>query len=434
MSTSQRSGCRALHCAAWRGGATTLFASAILGAMPGRALAQGAPSPSTPQVLTREQAIDLALSRGPQSVLAGTMARAADAELARAGTVANPTLNTSYSKAVPQYHAIVDLPLDFLTARQTRLATARASGAAARDQLALDQAAIRLEIDTLYTRAIAVAAHATLSERDAIDADSLLAMARTRRDAGDASELDVELARVNAGQADNAAAADSLAHTAAVLDLQTVLGLPTQSVTIALTDSIGSGALDSTAPAGGVELDSTATPLSVAVAEQELRAADRSIALERRSIWNGLSLTAGVENHDPTGVERGLLPTVGVSIPLPLLNQGGGDVAVAEATRDRARAVLELARRENAAAVSQTARAVRGATARAARDRALVASAEHVARMALRAYAEGAYSLAAVLEAQHNARSALAQLIDDTVTAENATAELRYYTTTVVSP
>jgi cobalt-zinc-cadmium efflux system outer membrane protein len=407
---------------------------AVAAGIPRNGRAQDTVAAPTTQPLTRGAAVDLALSQGSQAALAAATARASDASLARAGAFANPTLNTSYSKAVPQYHAIVNLPLDFLTARSLRVASARSARSAAHEQLALDRALVALLVDTLYTRATTAAAHATLSKRDAIDADSLLVMARIRQEAGDASELDVELARVNAGQADNAAAADSLAYTAALLDLQSVLGFPTQAVTLVLADSVGTGPVDSLASARGGGRVSSGTALSVAVAEQELDAADRSIALERRSIWNGLSLTAGVENHDPTGAERGLLPTVGVSIPLPLLNQGHGDIAVAEATRDHARAALELARRESAAAVSQTQRALQGAAARVARDRTLVTSAEHVARMALRAYAEGAYALAAVLEAQHNARAALAQLIDDTATAANAAAVLRFYATTITVP
>ena len=420
-------------------GATGLALATLAASVPGRARAQDTSSFPAAQSLTRGEAVRLALSHGSQAALAAATARISQAELARARALSNPTLLTSYSKAVPQYHAIVDLPLDFLTARSLRVASAQSASAAAHDQLALDRALVAWVVDTLYTRAVTAAAHATLSHRDAVDADSLLVMARIRQDAGDASELDVELARVNAGQADNAAAADSLTHTGVLLNLQGALGLPTQSATVTLTDSIGSGALDSPAPAVGAPGDSTAppstvTPLSVAVAENELQAADRSIALERRSIWNGLSLTAGVENHDPTGVERGLLPTVGVSIPLPLLNQGQGDVAVAKAVRDHARAALELARRESAAALTETQRAWAGAAARATRDRTLVTSAERVARMALRAYAEGAYPIAAVLEAQHNARTALAQLIDDTALAENAAAAFRFYTTTAVSP
>ena len=64
-----------------------------------------------------------------------------------------------------------------------------------------------------------------LSRRNALDADSLLHMVERRRDAGDASDMDVELARVNAGQQANIAAADSLTWISTLLDLQAALGM-----------------------------------------------------------------------------------------------------------------------------------------------------------------------------------------------------------------
>lgn len=385
------------------------------------------------QSVSRDQAADLALSHGAQAAFAAATARAADAQLKSARTFSNPTLNATYSKDVPQYHAIVDLPLDFLTIRSARIALARSAAEAAHEQLALDRAAVRLDVDTLYTRALAAAGHAALSRRDAIDADSLFTIARVRHDAGDASELDLELARVNAGQFDNAAVVDSVERIASTLDLQAALGLPAQAVGIALTDSLGGPTLDSLARLAGPPLG---TPLSISAAEHNLQAAEQSISAQRRSMWSGLSLTAGVEGHDPIStdpsVEKGVLPTAGLSIPLPILNQAGGDVAVAEAERDRAKAELELARRESAEMIAQSQRGLAAAVVRADRDRTLVASAQRVAQMALQAYAEGAYPVASVLEAQHNARTALGQLIDDTAAAANAAAALRFFTTTAV--
>ena len=382
--------------------------------------------------ITREEAVRTALARGTRAAVAGATARAARAALASARAFANPTLSASYSKSAPQYHAIVDVPLDFLTQRPLQVGAALSASEAARYRLAFERAAVRLEIDTLYTRAAAQAARGALSHGNAVDADSLLTVARVRLDAGDASELDVELARVNAGQAENTAAADSLDAIATVLALQAALGLPATRVTLALADTLATPSADSiakltTAPGS----DSTVgIPLFVAAAEQDVRSAEQALALARRGIWSGLALQAGVENHDPTGTENGLLPTVGLSIPLPLFSQHRGAIALAAANRDRSRAELEATRRESAALVANARRELVAATARANRDRSLVASADRIARMSLQAYAEGAYALANVLEAQRNARAVLAQLIDDTAAANSAAAALRLYTAT----
>jgi cobalt-zinc-cadmium efflux system outer membrane protein len=411
---------------------------AVLAVAPaGRAQEQGIVAPTVtapPRRITREEAVRLALARGTRAAVAEATARAVRAGVVSARSFANPALSASYTKSVPQYHAIVDIPLDFLTQRPLEVAAALSTSEAAQYRLAFERAAVRLDIDTLYTRAAATAARAALARQNALAADSLLTIARVRRDAGDASELDVELAQVNAGQAENAAAADSLATIAAMLDLQTALGLPAAAVTLAIADTLAIPSTDSlahlaSAPGAGT---STGVPLTVAAAEQDARAAEQSLALEHRGIWTGLSLQAGIENHDPTGSEPGLLPTVGLSIPLPLFSWRRGEVARAAANRDRARVELEATRRESAAFVARARRDLTAAAARAARDRTLVVSANRVAEMSLRAYAEGAYALANVLEAERNARDVLAQLIDDTAAANGAAAALHLYTMTTL--
>jgi cobalt-zinc-cadmium efflux system outer membrane protein len=170
----------------------------------------------------------------------------------------------------------------------------------------------------------------------------------------------------------------------------------------------------------------------VAAAQKDVRSAEQSLALERRGIWSGLALQAGIETHDPTGSETGILPTFGLSIPLPLFSRNRGAIALAAASRDRARVELAAARRESAALIASARRELAAAAIRAARDRELVASADRVARMSLQAYAEGAYPLANVLEAERNARDVLAQLIDDSAALSGAAAALRLYSATVV--
>ena len=174
-----------------------------------------------------------------------------------------------------------------------------------------------------------------------------------------------------------------------------------------------------------------APTLSVAAAQRDLQSADQALALERRNVWSGLALQAGVENHDPTGAEPGLLPTVGVSVPLPLFNQGQGAVAVAQAERDRARVELAAAQRESAALIAKARRDLATLLVRVSRDRRLVETANRVARLSLQAYVEGAYPLTTVLEAQRNARDTLSELIDDLVAANAAAATLRLYSGTL---
>lgn len=401
--------------------ARAIACAAMLLASPARARAQQASLPA----ITRDSAISLALAHGSRAAIANATARSAAAHLREAGAIANPLLSASYSKSLPQYHASIDFPLDFLTLRGLRVASARSASEAAQLRLAFERAAIRLDADTSYTIASARRARARLSLRNAVDAESLLTIATVRRSAGDASDLDVDVARISAGRARNIAAADSQAFVAATLTLQQSLGLPAGRPIIAIADSLDVPRLDTMA---SFDSSSSAVPLSVAAAQRDLLAANQALALERRNIWSGLALQAGIENHDPTGAEPGILPTFGVSIPLPLFNQGQGAVAVAQAERDRARAELAAAERESAALITRARADLAAASQRVGRDRQLVETANRVARLSLQAYVEGAYPLTTVLEAQRNARDTLADLIDDLVAANTAAAALRLYT------
>ncbi|MGE5728449.1 MAG: TolC family protein [Gemmatimonas sp.] len=411
---------RSFHSAAMAA-ARAIACAAMLFASSARARAQQASLPA----ITRDSAISLALAHGSRAAIANATARSAAAHLREAGAIANPLLSASYSKSLPQYHASIDFPLDFLTLRGLRVASARSASEAAQLRLAFERAAIRLDADTSYTIASARRARARLSLRNAVDAESLLTIATVRRSAGDASDLDVDVARISAGRARNIAAADSQAFVAATLTLQQSLGLPAGRPIIAIADSLDVPRLDTVA---SFDSASSAVPLSVAAAQRDLLAANQALALERRNIWSGLALQAGIENHDPTGAEPGILPTFGVSIPLPLFNQGQGAVAVAQAERDRARAELAAAERESAALVSRARADLAAASQRVGRDRQLVETANRVARLSLQAYVEGAYPLTTVLEAQRNARDTLADLIDDLVAANTAGAALRLYT------
>jgi len=246
-------------------------------------------------------------------------------------------------------------------------------------------------------------------------------MSIVRRDAGDASELDVLLATVNAGQAANVTAADSLTYVSTLFDLQAVMGLDANRVVITPIDSL---TLPTSPNADGVPVRT----LPVAAAELALTAADLSVRAQRRSVFAPFSIQAGIEHGDPS--QPGILPTFGISIPIPLLNRNRGPIAVAEAERERARAELALARIETQSAIGRAIRSRNLALEKIQRDRLLVESATRIAAMSLTAYREGAQGLPAVLEAQRNARDILSQYIDDLATAWIATATLGLYNLT----
>jgi len=406
------------------GSRVVLLMSFIAITSPALAMAQGSTTP-----VSRSDAVESALARGTRLGLARADTAAAFANLLTARAFENPSFSADYSKSTPQYHFSLDVPIDYPWMRRLRVSAAESGRQAAQYTFAFERAAAALDADTTYTRALAARAHARLSRQNATDADSLLHMAVARRDAGDASELDVELATVNAGQQDNVAVADSLEFLSTVLDLQAVMGIAGSGVVIAPTDSLGAPSDVSLEGAAAGVLpgrDSVAyAPLPVAAAEATLRGAMLSAQLEHRSVFLLPGINFGFETGDPTGSEPGILPTFGLSLPLPFFNRNRGPIAQAEAERSRAQAELTLARIE---ANTQTARARREleiALGKIARDRTLAQAAERVATMSLTAYREGESALPNVLEAQRNTRDVLAAYVDDLASAWIASAQLR---------
>lgn len=399
--------------------------------------------------MTRSAAIDTALARGSRVALARADSVMARALLATAQEFPNPVANLTYTRDEPHYHGIFNFPFDYPWVRNARVQAATANYRSAAFRYALERAEARFEVDTMYTRALAAVAHARVSQHNALDADSLRHLATLRRDAGDASEMDVELASVNAGQQVNLAASDSLAALGALLDLQAIVGLPADHEVVSLADTLAepdTTLLASTVAdpprqlAGGLggprqptiaaghstgTPGSSTVPLQVAAAQATVESEESNLTLAHRNVLAQPIFQAGVEYGDPT--QPFLLPTFGFSIPLPLFNRNGGEIAVASATRDRAIAELDVARRQSAAEVAQARRELHIALTRANRDRELLSAAQRVVAGSLTAFAEGATALPSVLEAQRSARDALGQYVDDLAAANMAADAVRLF-------
>jgi len=408
--------------------------------------------------VTRAQAVAIALERGVTAAVGRADTAAANAQFVVARALPNPTLAASYTGAAPQLHASVDIPLDLPAFRSLRVNSARATLDATRLQFAYTRATVRYDVEVAYGQALAAGERAALSRQSARDADSLLTLSRVQRDAGDASDVDVDLASINAGQQENVAAGDSLTAITSVLDLQTLLGLDADRPRITLAESLpaliasalsadsvlggrgASGAVGITtgqpsiAARGPGSGQTQAQPLQVAAAAATYEAQDFALGLARRRNALVPSVQVGVEGRDPTGGPRGPLPLVGFSLPLPLFNRFQGDIALANANRVRAAVQLEAARKTAAAAIARARRDLVSGAVRVARDRTLLETARRVAAKTLTGYRAGASALPAVLQAQRSVRDAFVQYAADAVAAANAAAAVRLATASDRSP
>ena len=360
------------------------------------------------QAISRAEAVAIALASSTRHTLARADVASATAQLSVARQYENPALTTSYSGSAPQAHVTLDVPIDWPGLRAPRMAAARAQLGAATVRLTLADVLLAFETDTAYTRAQALTAQADLLVVTARDADSLLVLARVRRDAGDASDLDVEIATLSAGQLANAASVVSTNAATALLRLQRTMGVSADSVQFVLADTMGLSARTPVVPPDVA----TGVPLSVAAADLDVRAAEALARLERRRSVGAPSLSLGVEAVNPGG-PGGPLPLVGVSLPLPLFNRNRAAIARADADVARGRTQLRQAQLEQQFDMRFAQAEALAARTRTDQSLRLLASAERVGALSLLAYREGATTLVNVIEAQRAAREARAQWLED---------------------
>lgn len=379
--------------------------------------------------VTRAEAEGAALAAGTRVALARADTAAALARLLSARALPNPVFAATYSTSVPQKHLTLDVPVfDALWKRGALVGQANAAARASRLLFASERVAALLEVDTTYTRALAADARFRLSRQTARDADSLRKMTVSRRDAGDASDLDVDLATVIAGQQLNVTTSDSLNYMSALLTVQTLMGIPADSASIVLADSLVLTPLDTVV----VRLAGVGPTPSVVAAAANLQAAEMAVALQKRSVFALPSVNVGVEWGDPG--QSGYLPLIGLAVPLPLFNRNQGPIAEATAERERSRIQLVAARLEARQRLIEGVKERDALLAKIARDRDLVVRAQRVADRSLTAYREGAAGLPAVLEARRSAREVLGQYIDDLAALLTINTELRALTQTVPAP
>ncbi len=376
--------------------------------------------------VTRSEVIAAALDRAPRAALARADSAAAGAEVVAARQYENPALTLEHTRSTPRQHVSLELPTWIPAQRSLRIRSADAALVAATLRARFDIEGARYDADTAYTHALVAQERARLSTRSAVDADSLVTLARLRRDAGDGSELDVQLAELSAGQFANGAAIDSLGATSALYSVQSTMGLSSATIEIALADSLDAGSLD--------VADSSGTPLLIAAAQSDVHAAELAVSLERGRLFSPPSLTVGFERQEPGGTENQVLPMIGLSLPLPLFNRNRGGVLVAQAQLDRSTAMLRVAEVETNAALALAEREQAIALVRLARMQSLVSGAERVAALSLLAFREGAAALPSVLEAQRSSRDTRTQYVEAVGAVRDAVSRLRLLRLTINRP
>jgi cobalt-zinc-cadmium efflux system outer membrane protein len=405
--------------------AATLAASACASS----AQAQTSPPATAESALTLDQALELAGANGPGISASAAGIRAAEAQRRVAAQRPNPSVNVEVENVVGTgtYSGVrgaettlgVSLPLELGGKRSARIAVADTQTARARLAVVVARADLRLRVTQAYNEAVASERRLLIARDQQRIAVEGLRAANVRVRAGRASPLEEQRADVARINADTALAQTERAVTLARANLARLVGREAGALHLGWFDRV----------AAGVGPRLPATPdgtLALAAAEADVATANAQVRLARSQRVPDLTLSAGARRLEAT---NDVAAVFGVSLPIPLFNNGRASIDAARAQQDQAEALRRVALfdAQQAIATAETDLANAEAIARAANGPALAATQE-AARIARIGYREGKFGQLDLLEAERTLAQTRAAAVDALAAYHDAEARLERLT------
>ena len=395
------------------------------------AQAQTSPPPAAEpagEALTLDRALELAGATAPLIEAATAGVRAADAQRRAAGLRPNPSVNVEAENVIGTgpYSGLssaettvgMSLPLELGGKRSARIGVAEAQTARARLEVVTAQADLRLKVTQAFVAAAAAERRLGVARDQRDIANEGLRGARVRVRAGRASPLEEQRADVQRINGETALEQAERATTLARGNLAQLIGRDLGQLDLPWferTDGVG--------PKMPKSADGT---LALALAQADIATADAQVRLARSQRVPDLTLSAGARRLEAT---NDVAAVFGVSIPLPLFNDGRASLDAARAQRDQAEALRRGAvfDAQQAMASAETEVANAEANARTAAGPAL-AAAKEAARIARIGYREGKFGQLDLLEAERTLAQTRGAAIDALAAYHDAQARLERLT------
>ena len=374
--------------------------------------------------MTLEQALAEAEAASPNVQATRFGVREAEAGRSIAALRPNPTINVDSENIAGsgayrgfselETTASVSMPLEIGGQRSARIAVAQSDVTRASLQQLVAAADLRLAVTRAFVQATAADTKLAIARDQIAVTTENLRVASRRVELGVAAPIDAERATLQHLAAQSDLTQAEVSRAAARRSLERLLGRPLSEE----LDRQSANAIAGQGPRLTPDIDGT---LAIALAEVEVARGNAQISLSRSQRWQDLSVSAGTRRFEGSNDVAFL---VGVSVPLPLFNNGRAAVTQATYGRDRAEALRDVARLEALQAVDD---------AIAERDRAaaVVQSAEprmrvanEAARIARIGYAEGKMDQVALLDAENRLLDTRRIIIDARVQYLHAEAQL----------
>ncbi len=392
----------------------------------GTAAAQTPPAITAEAPLTLEEALAAARAHAPGIDAAQAGIRATDAARTVAGLRPNPSFEAQSENVAGTgaYRGLsgaettvgVALPIELGGKRSARIAVADARSDRARLQAAIALADLELEVTQAYIEAAAAERRLAVARDQAAIAADGLRVASDRVTVGATSPIDQQRAEVLAINARTAADRAKRSLIVARDNLARLIGRP-------VTGTLDLGWFERTDASGPPASAAASGTLALAAARADLATANAQVRLARSQRVPDITVSLGARRLEAT---NDMAAVFGVSIPIPLFNNGSAAVAQARAERDQADAQRRMARRdtERAIAGAEADVANAAANARAAGGPALDA-AQEAARIARIGYGQGKFGQRELLDAERTLAETRAAATDALAAYHDAQARLR---------
>jgi len=391
-------------------------ALAVAAGLAGAAAALAAQDPSA-------LSLDAAFARATEAnrtLLAARAARTIDtAGVTAAGQRPNPEVGFEYSKETPHWAFTGIMPLELYGKRQRRIDVANATLAVTDAETARVAADLRADVRRAYFEAVAANRRIAIAQELEGLATRVRDTAQERFQAGAAPRLEPLQAGLALALVQNDLVAARGQATAARAELNALLAYPGEAA-VPLADPLEVGpvpavqAVTQQALAGNAELQ---------VLDRRIEEARARVALAEALRHPDPSVSAALTYDAPGEFTVGW--RAGAAIALPVLTTGRPEVAVAEATLNRALADKDARSAQIAGAVG--AAAARAAAARQALDRYqadILPASLQVEQMAEESYRAGQTGLPAYLQTLQAARDVRQRALQAGLDYQLALAEL----------
>lgn len=382
------------------------------------------PSDSSP-IYTLECALDAAGATSPALAAAAAGLQATDAARVVAGLRPNPQLQVEVENIVgtgqfggaqsAETTTGLAVPIELGGKRAARVALADRRSLKAELESAIAVAALRERVTLAYVTAVAAERRRDLAQELLDNADEGLRAASARVSAGGASPLEAQRAEVQRAKA--RVSVERVTREAAVA-LQAFARLTGE----APSTSLDHNWFEQVSPSELGALPAAADTLDMALTQADVGTAEALVRLAHTQRVPDLTLSAGARRLSASDDTAAV---VGISIPLPLFNNGRAAETQAEALRAQldAQRQMTLLDAEQAIASVQADLANAAASARAAAGPVLSAARE-AARIARIGYVQGKFGQLDLLEAERTLNDSQVALVDALVAFHGAEARL----------